>query len=171
MALNWTAIDTAIKTWLDTYAPTVTWARGDQDLPVLAHPWGVWRWRSGGGKRANQGNLPDEHHQSSTTENQIFKWRVHQLEVNIYSTQTVGTTALTLATQVRDSLELEQVRIDLETAGLVLTAQGSPRDLTALFQDQYESRAIVEIMAQTVDTATETVGSIATADITPSLAT
>ena len=171
MALNWTTIDTAVKAWLDAQAPTVTWARGDQNLPVLAHPWGVWKWRVGGGKRGNQGNIPDEHHQSSITENQIFKWRIHQLQIDVFSAETVGTTALTLATQVQDSLELEAVRIDLEAAGLVFTANGGPRDLTALFQDQYESRAIVEIVAQTVDTATETVGSIATADITPSLTT
>jgi len=169
MALDWTVIDTAIKVWLDTAAPTITWARGDQNLPVLAHPWGVWKWRTGGGKRSNQGAIPDERHQSSTTESQIFKWRIHQLQIDIYSTETVGTTALTLATEVQDSLEFESVRIALSAAGLVLTAQGQPRDLTALFQDQYESRAIVEIVAQTVDTATETVGSIATADITGSL--
>ena len=50
MALNWTTIDTAIKVWLDTAAPSVTFYRGDQNIPRPALPVGEWTWSNVGGK-------------------------------------------------------------------------------------------------------------------------
>jgi len=169
MALDWTAIDTAIKAWLDGQVPGVTWMRGNQNVPLPARPCGIWTWRSIGAKRPAQGELPDDTHQASITDGQVFMHRVHRLQLDIYVTEVVGTTAVVYAEQARDSLELEAVRVALEDAGMALRAQGAARDLTALFQNQHESRAIVEIVVQTIDTATQTLGSIATADITPTL--
>lgn len=171
MALDWTAIDTAIKAWLDTYVTAVTWVRGNQSLPSLAHPYGIWTWTSIGGKPAAQGELPDDQHQASTTEAQVFRHRRHRLELNVYASTVVGDTAATYAQAARDSIELEAVRVALEAAGLVIVPQGSARDLTALLPDRAESRALFEAIVYTVDTATQTVGSIATADITPALVT
>ncbi len=171
MALNWTAIDTAIKAWLDAYVSGVTWVRGNQNLPTLVHPFGVYTWTSIGAKPPAQGELPDDQHQASTTDAQVFRHRRHQLSLNVYSASVVGTTAAVYAQQARDSIELEAVRVDLEAAGLVVVPQGAVIDLTQLLPDRAESRALLEVVVYTVDTATQTVGSIATAEITPTLVT
>ena len=169
MALDWTAIDTAIKAWLDSAAPSVTWMRGNQNAPLPAKPCGVWTWRAIGEKRARQGNMPDEARQASITTGQVFLYRAHRLQVDVYASDTIGTTAAVLAQSVRDSLEFDSVFAALHAAGLSLVVQGGVRDLTALFPEAAESRAIVEIMVQTAEAVDETVNTIATVEIIPSL--
>ncbi len=169
MALDWTAIDTAIKAWLDSAAPSVTWYRGDQDIPRPALPCGQWRWTSIGARLDAQGDNADDHHIStsgSTSLRQGIRFRRHALEVQVYAAATVGaTTAAVLADAVLTDLQTEARRYALEAAGVVVQPRGSVLDATALLGYAAESRAVIEAVVYTVDTATEDVGRIDT--VTP----
>lgn len=169
MALNWTAIDTAIKAWLDAAAPSVTWYRGDQDIPRPALPCGQWRWTSVGARMDAQGDAADDHHNStsgSTSLRQGIRFRRHQIEIQVYATNVVGSaTAPVIADAVLTDLQTEARRYALEVAGLVVQPRGSALDATALLGYAAESRAVIEAVVYTVDTATEDVGRIDT--VTP----
>jgi len=172
MAINWTTLDTAIKAWLDGQVPTLTWYRAQQDVPAQPVPFGVWDWTSRGRKSPTQGELPDDRHMVDEDERQVLHHRRHTLQINAFSASTVGNTdAVAYLETVRDSLELEAVRVALDAAGMVLVPIGGVRDITALLPDRGESRAVLEITVYTVDSVTEDVGSIQTAEITPTLVT
>jgi hypothetical protein len=169
MALNWTTIDTAIKVWLDTAAPSVTFYRGDQNIPRPALPVGEWTWSNVGGKLQAQGASYDDDPvvdvAPSSTLRQVIGYRRHQLEVQLFATQTVGTTAPALGQVIADALELNSVTTALAAAGLRILPSGPVLDATALLGYAAESRAVVEFFVYTVESQTEEVGRIST--VTP----
>lgn len=170
MAINWTTIDTAIKTWLDATVPTVTWYRGDQDIPRPSLPCGHWTWSNVGATLPAQGSADDDDPvyevAPSSTLRQLMQHRRHRLEIQVESSSVVGAThALAIAETVSDSVRLNSVQDALVAAGLSLRADGSALDATALLGYAAESRAVVEFLATTATSQTEEVGRIET--VTP----
>ena len=164
MALAWATIAAAIKAWLAAAAPSVTWYLGDQGLPRPALPCGQWRWQRESTPDA-QGLASDDARMSAATTRQVLRYRRHLLELDCQSSSVVGdATARRLLAAAKDALQLESVRLALYTAGVVLVADDI-RDVTALFPDRAESRAVLEITVSTADSATEDVGAIET--VTP----
>lgn len=168
MALDWTAIDTAIKAWLVAAVPSVTWYRGDQDIPRPALPCGQWRWTNVGERLTAQGRAADDSWISTsgtTSLRQALHHRRHTLEIQVYASAVTGSTAAVLLDAALLELQTEGRRYALEQAGLVIRSDGSALDATALLGYAAESRAVADLAVYTADSATEDVGRIDT--VTP----
>lgn len=170
MANNWTTIDTAIKVWLDGHAASLTWYRGDQDIPRPALPCGQWTWHDTAMRLPAQGNAPDDDPTRAvaptSTLRQVVQQRRHRLEIQLYASATTGNaTASALAEVLANSLALNSVQDAFTAAGFVARADGSVIDATALLGYAAESRAVIEVLITTAASLTEEVGRIET--VTP----
>ena len=165
MALQWSAIDAAIRTWLGATASELTWYRASQRVPMPAKPCGRWRWARTHDTPTAQGAMPDARTADGSGMH-TGHHRRHLLEVQAFADSVVGdTTAAVYMQQAYDGLELESVQEALRGAGLRIIKRGGVQDLTALLPDRAESRALAEFVVYTADETVQQLGSIET--VTP----
>ena len=158
MALDWTAINTAIKSWLDGQTG-LDFLLADQGNPRPAIPFGTYRWTHRGRRDAtldeSRGSL------AVVGDRDVIHRRVHRLSVNAYTAPGV---AAPMLSALADTLQTQGVRDTLTAAGLVVRSTGDVVELAANLETVSEGRAALELAVHTMDATTESMDWIETAE-------
>jgi len=170
MAVAWSTIETAIKTWLDDATGLATRA-ADQSIPAGAPPVVVWQWLAEDRSPA-QGRMPDPREFSTDDDGTetVRHLRERRLQLDAYATTSdPSADALHYLRLAEVALQLESVRVALASAGVVVQTAGGASSLPYRAADRIEARAVQEYVVRYRDDSTGTVGFISTADVTGSL--
>lgn len=169
MVLNWLTVENALQAWLKgAVGGEVIWSNQDGCQPSM--PYGTLkisgpRQSSPTPEILNTTNLSNpagqEIEQTVVLHGQIT------VSCQVYARPTTGAgTARELLEQARKALFLPTQRERLRAAGLALVEAGDTQDLTALLETTWQSRAVMDVRFNVVDTASEKTGYIATVNVT-----
>lgn len=150
--MNWNAAKDALYEWASSASGvSVIWAR--QSAPPPATPYVTLALVGGpiaiGHDAQRRVHLPDGEELADLRVDWLGA-REMTLSVNVY-----GGDALAIASTLQSSLSLETVRDALAAAGMSVIRAGDIRDLTALLETTFESRAQMDVRLRFTTTTSE----------------
>ena len=168
MPLAWSAIENVLHAWFSkAINGTVIWSNQSGTQP--ATPYGMLKLT---GPRQSSplpeiASIPTDD-DVSIDETVIIHGEI-TVSCQVFAAPTTGPgTARELLENARLALHLPSQRATFSRVGLALVAAGDTRDLTALIETDWQSRAAMDVRFNVVDVASERIETIAEVNITGS---
>lgn len=145
----------------------VAWAMSNPSAPMPAKPCAILRLTSRDRAGGSLGQSFDDRQPTAVNGTFVYaSHRQHTLSVQVYSSTTIGDLAAgAIIGAIGRYLRLESTVLALRQAGCKLWQAAPAQDLSALLDTRAESRAQCDVTIATLDTTSEAVGWIETADL------